>query len=295
MTDDNAPTLGIDWTEPVPLDAATRGARIPAVPGLYRIRRLNQEHWDYIGQTGAGTMNLRKRMTMLKGIYGELMPYRDPHTAGPALWALRQLDERPLEVAFCPVNGPTPWRKGLEALAIALHRQRYGRSPTVNFGRMPYGYRMSSGNNARLVATGKRFRGGSVTVDEDAHRPGIPPLAPLTGEVDSDTWGGHRWSSWTRAMPPAFRAGNGLYRIRGDASGLVYIGEGVVSQRLRAHLAKVTTGSAQGNVLAASAPLAFSWSLNEDWLRHQRLELETDLIAAHVLALHAVPTAQFIG
>jgi hypothetical protein len=43
---------------------------------------------DYIGQTGMGTMTIRKRLRMLRGVYGELMPYRDPHTAGPALWAL---------------------------------------------------------------------------------------------------------------------------------------------------------------------------------------------------------------
>jgi hypothetical protein len=35
--------------------------------------------------------------------------------------------------------------------------------------------------------------------------------------------------------------------------------------------------------------------MNQEWLRHQRQELETDLIAAHVLALHKVPAAQFVG
>jgi hypothetical protein len=28
---------------------------------------------------------------MLRGIYRPEMPYRDPHTVGPALWAQRQL------------------------------------------------------------------------------------------------------------------------------------------------------------------------------------------------------------
>ena len=45
--------------------------------------------WDYIGQTGSGQMNLRKRIAMLKGIYLAEMPHRDPRTAGPGLWALR--------------------------------------------------------------------------------------------------------------------------------------------------------------------------------------------------------------
>src|ERR1043166_8492915 len=30
-------------------------------------------------------MTLRARLGMLRGIYGPVMPYRDPHTAGPAL------------------------------------------------------------------------------------------------------------------------------------------------------------------------------------------------------------------
>ena len=99
---------------------------VPALPGLYRIRRVGLPHWDYVGQTGTGRMNLRRRMAMLRAIYGEQMPYRDPHTAGPGLWALRQGSGEPLKVSFCPVDVPTPWRKGLEAVAIAIHRQDHG-------------------------------------------------------------------------------------------------------------------------------------------------------------------------
>lgn len=119
---------------------------VPALPGLYRIRRVGLPHWDYIGQTGVGRMNLRRRMAMLRGVYAEQMPYRDPHTAGSGLWALRQRGGGPLEVSFGPVDAPTPWRKGLEAVAIALHRQEHGRSPTLNFGRMPTGYRLVDGS-----------------------------------------------------------------------------------------------------------------------------------------------------
>jgi hypothetical protein len=31
------------------------------------------------------------------------------------------------------------------------------------------------------------------------------------------------------------------------------------------------------------------------WLKHQRLELESDLIAAHVLTIGSPPVAQFLG
>ena len=44
---------------------------------------------DNVGQIGAGSMHLRKRLAMLKGIYADEMPFSDPHTVARALWALR--------------------------------------------------------------------------------------------------------------------------------------------------------------------------------------------------------------
>src|SRR5262249_2210442 len=149
-----------------------------------------------IGQTGTGTMTLRKRLGMLGGIYRDEMPYRDPHTAGPALWALRHSTGEPFEVSVAIVTGSDPWRKGLEALAISLFRQEHGRSPMVNVGRMPCGYRASSSNNARLVRLGKRFRGGPCAEADSSHAPGIAPVGPLAGDPQSPDWGGHPWSPW---------------------------------------------------------------------------------------------------
>jgi hypothetical protein len=61
------------------------------MPGVYRIRRRGQRDLAQIGQKGG--MTVRKRIAMLKGVYGPEMPYRDPHTAAPALWALVQLGD----------------------------------------------------------------------------------------------------------------------------------------------------------------------------------------------------------
>ena len=290
--------LGIQWTRPMPLAEAVRGAGVPVEAGLYRIRRVGIDGWDYIGQTGTGRMNLRLRMRMLRGIYADQMPYRDPHTAGPGLWALRRELGASFEVSFCPVRGETPWRKALEAVSIALHRQRYARSPTLNFGRMPAGYRMSSGNNARLVAAGKRFRGGPWDAVTDAQAPGEPPVGPLDPDTACATWCGHDWCDWAHLTADAIKAvatGLGIYRIKGRDGSLTYIGEGSLRQRLLTHAAKLATPSPQGTALANSAPLMFSTVLGPDWLRHQRLELETDLIAAYVLAARQPPAAQFIG
>jgi hypothetical protein len=79
-----------------------------------------------------------------------------PAHAVLGLWALRQLNREPLEVSYSPGGRAGPVAERTEAVAIAVHRQDHGRSPTLNFGRIPAGYRMSSGNNARLVAARRR-------------------------------------------------------------------------------------------------------------------------------------------
>src|SRR5262245_7712560 len=131
------------WSPFVPHLKCWRGNCIPHKPGLYRLRRIEGTCLDYIGQTGSGTMTLRRRLAMQAGIYAEEMPYTDPHIAGPALWALHHNASVNYEVSVLPITGTTQWRKGLEALAVALHRQQFGHSPTVNFGRMPSGFRRS--------------------------------------------------------------------------------------------------------------------------------------------------------
>ena len=286
----------LQWTSWVALANAVRGLGVPATPGLYRIRRAPSEHLDYLGQTGAGSMTLRKRMAMLRGVYAAEMPYRDPHTAGPALWALRDLGHENFEASFAVVLGDTQWRKGLECIALAEHRLRFGTSPSLNFGRMPAGYRMSSANNRVIVAAGRRFRGGLAPGLDAAHLPGVPPTGFIGGAPTSVDWCGHRWSEWSPADAVPVDLGTGLYRIRGIASGhVVYIGEGAIRERVRAHLAKLRLADhAQGRILATEAPLAVSW-VEGPWQRHQRLELENDLIAAHMLAVGRPPVAQFLG
>src|SRR5581483_8113367 len=179
--------------------------------------------------------------------------YTDPHTAAPALWALRQTAGVEYEVSVAQVAGTVQWRKGVEALAIALHRQEFGRSPTVNFGRMPAGFRKSSGNNRRLVLAGKRFRGGLCDTAEPHHAPGVPPAGPLTDDPQEARWGEHPWSAWQHlgpatALPPG--SATGLYRIRDAAGpGLLYVGEGLVADRLVAHRRNAQApGDPQGDV-----------------------------------------------
>ena len=281
------------WSGWRDLRGAGRDRRIPAGPGLYRVRRVGQEPGlDYIGQTGR---SLRGRLGQLGGVYGAQMPYRDPHTAAPALWALRHRDGCEFEVAVVEVPGTAPDRKALEAAAITLYRLGSGLSPAASFGRMPAGYRISSGNNARLAAAGRRYHGGPDPAAM-AGPASVPPRGLPGADPASAGWMGWAWSPWapiSRARGPA--PGTGLYRVRSSChAGLVYVGQGTIAPRLQAHAAKaLTAGHRQGPYFPGAAEA--SWIALPGLAPVSLLEHENDLIAAHVLATGHAPAAQFLG
>lgn len=290
------------WTPWIPLENSWRGATLPAIGGLYRIRRIGDESLDYLGQTGTGTMTLRKRLAMLRGIYASVMPYCDPHVAAPGLWALVWLHRIPLEVSVMPMPGAGVLeRKARESLEVSLHRQEFGHSPTINFGRMPPGFTRSSHNNARLQKVGKVFRGGPSQVElVGYHSPGIAPIGALEGECHGIAWCGHLWSPWVTPTKEALSSLGeqaGLYRLkRATSDELIYLGQGVVKRRLEAHLAKgITPKHSQSLMFRNPESIQVSWALNAGWMDHHRLELENDLIAAHVISIGCPPTAQFLG
>lgn len=293
----DAVALAIPWTAWRPLAGAWTGRSLPEMPGLYRIRRIGAEDIDYIGQTG---LRLRDRLGMLRAVFGSEMPYRDPHTVGPALWAIRHKSGCDFEVSVAPIDGDPPWRKALECVAIALYRQERGHSPTFNFGRMPPGYLMSSANNARLAQAGRRYRGGPCSTWLPSHAAGIAPVGLLVGDPTASGWCGHQWSPWAgaseapRLIP---RRSRGLYRLRtAGCHTLLYIGEGDIRARLASHVGKVSDLThRQGEIFRRAGQLEVSWVTDDAWADHEQLELETDLIAAHLLTTGVVPTAQFMG
>lgn len=287
---------GLQWTPWQPLQNSWRDRDLPARPGLYRIRRVGFAELDYVGQTGR---RLRERLGDLRKVYQDDMPYRAPHTVGPALWALLHQGGSTFEVSVAPVEGADPYRKAIEAAVIAYHRQQTGHSPTLNFGRMPAGYRMSSDNNQRLVDRGLRFRGGPYPQTDASHLPGSPPAGPLEASWH-DRWCGFAWSPWQDlALAPATvpRTAKGLYLLRGQQSGeLLYVGQGLLLNRLMAHARKrQQAGHPQGEVFNREGGLTFSWVSLPGSHDHQLLELENDLIAAFVLGSQAAPRAQFLG
>jgi hypothetical protein len=288
-----APVVLQRWSAWEELRGAGRDRRIPAGPGLYRIRRCSGEpEVDYIGQTGT---SFRGRLGQLNGVYQAEMPYRDPHTAAPALWALRHRDGCDFEVAVIEVPGTVAERKALEVTAITLCRMDSGQSPTASFGRMPAGYTMSTGNNGRLVAAGRRHRGGP-----DPAAVGGAASAPVAGMPSADPasadWMSWTWSPWVPISETRrLAAGAGLYRVRSSHhTGLVYVGQGNTAPRLRTHAAKaLRAGHRQGPYF--SGDLEASWVAFPGLALVNLLEHENDLIAAHVLATGHAPAAQFLG
>jgi hypothetical protein len=181
----------IRWSDWHPLQGSSRNTAIPATPGLYRARVAQTGEVVYVGQTGR---NLRERLGMLSTCHDKDMPYRDPHTAAPTLWALRDRDRIEFEVSTAHLSSTKVERLALEAVAITAHRVQHGASPLANFGGGIAGYRLSSSNNSALVSAGKRFRGGPdplVTASKSVAVPG-----PIFSEVTTSDWLGLSWSPW---------------------------------------------------------------------------------------------------
>jgi hypothetical protein len=153
------------------------------------------------------------------------------------------------------------------------------------------------GQQRRVGARGRRYRGGPTTEPTASHLPNLPPLPNAPGPSTSSNWGGHHWQPWAPLRGVPVPAGSlGLYRVRDPSlAGLVYVGQGRIRTRLGAHLAKAARPDHPQARWFAALDLECSWTTNDSWLAYQRLELENDLIAAHVLEHGAPPSAQFLG
>ena len=300
MSDINWINEELIWTPWVNLFESWKNPIIPKKLGLYRIRRFNIDELDYIGQTSGKNMDLRKRLGMLKGIFNDEMPYRDPHTVAPALWSLKNKYNCNFEVSVSPIENTKTWIKGMEALALSLYRVEKNKSPNFNFGRMPLGYKMSSSNNSKLVIAGKRFRGGICEEKLLCHELGMKPSGDLVSNIIESSWCGLCWSEWSsleNTLAEIKDKSIGLYRIKKkNESVLLYIGQGFIKDRLKNHSIKHNiSGHNQSEIFSPIDELEFSWVTIDTKFSHHLLELENDLIASHILMTKQIPAGQFIG
>jgi hypothetical protein len=278
------------WSPWIDLCGAQINPQSPKEMGVYRIRDCRSGTILYVGETG----NIRRRFSDLQKTFSTEIPFADPHTATPALWAYLQEKDTSLDVSFVVVQGSRARRMSVESAYIAILRHHMGESPMANFGQMPDGWVKSSGNSAKLVELGKRFKGYQK---HNAFRtPSISSILDMSNSVLDSNWGNLEWSDWEefpKALPP--KSVVGIYRIRRpEAKMLSYIGQGRILARLKAHSLKHEINDhAQSQEFAPG--FLTSWVSLEVIHARQLLELEDDLIASHYLAFNTCPTAQFIG
>lgn len=266
------------WT----LLEADRLKHAPGKPGLYRIRHQDREGLTYIGESGDTNRRIR---TLARWVDSSEMPYRDPHTAAPCLWAIQDSDGPGFEISYTTPGIATDdqYRKALEAALIASYRLETGESPPANFGRIIPGYQQSSYRSGGV-------RGGPLGNgdNEPNGERGRSPESWANFEAITDqNWMGSDWSEPYRltnrlnADPPDV----GLYRIwyEGDVPPLAYIGESSnIGRRLYKH--ESTYGE---HALFSYAPRPHLDA------SHKREEAELDLIGAHYVAHETPPKAQF--
>jgi len=130
---------GVQWSSWMALDADTL-ATAPDEPGLYQVRHRNREGLSYIGESGDTEHRTR---ALARRVHDSEMPFRDPHTAAPCLWAILDNDGSGFELSYTTPDraADDQQRKGLEAGLIASYRLAAGESPPANFGRMIDGYK----------------------------------------------------------------------------------------------------------------------------------------------------------
>jgi len=278
----------LPWSPWVPLNDSALRKSLPNGPGLYRVRALDDDFLVYIGQTGR---RVRQRVGELAQYSKDpdLMPFRDPHTGAPALWAWHDATGMEYECSGTVAPGEPieskRWRHGCEAYLLWRYRCEFGSSTLCNHGRFHPHYNISTSRK-------ERRRGGRLPTGESniAGGPSAGPLR-LEGMPADEGWMGVTWSE---SVPltlttwhdlPAVPA---LYRIvDAEAASVVYVGEASSLQnRWKNH--KMLTLA--GRSLAISHTV-----LPMDTPKHRRLELENDLIGGYFAHYRDVPEFQILS
>ena len=113
-------------------------AGIPADPGRARlypdIRPTGKDFLMYVGETRRAVhQRLHELRIELKG--ADRMPWSEPHTESPGLWAWHDAEGYQDQCSAAPLDASTNGRRGMEAFLLYRYRQERGESPLCNFGR----------------------------------------------------------------------------------------------------------------------------------------------------------------
>jgi hypothetical protein len=274
----------LPWSPWVPFSAAKEEFReIPKEPGLYRIRPVGEDFLVYIGET---KRTVHERLNELRQgmLQSPLMPWSDPNTAAPGLWAWHDAEAFEYECSATPLDASGSGRKGMETFLVYRYRQEHGESPLCNCGRFHPRYR-------RSTTRAENRRGGKLAdhqQDNPAGLPGIPPLECHGRPGDRD-WMDLEWSDLAPLTPETIRTvepGAGLYLLSTPGTQeIVYIGESAdCARRLLTHCHNEKGG----------LPLSFSYQIiGQKVLPHHLKELATDLVGNFFEHFRKPPEFQF--
>ncbi|MEE2753232.1 MAG: GIY-YIG nuclease family protein [Candidatus Latescibacterota bacterium] len=199
---------GLEWGEWEQFDQSRLG-HLPTSPGLYRVRPDGHPFLMYVGQTGR---SLRERVLGLRrNTRLSVMPYNDPHTAAPSLWAWADAEHYRYEVSAASVGLAERERKACECFLLWSYRLERRESTICNHGRFHPRYVKSRGRRSG-------FRGHRLQErdpDNPAGGASMPPLASGESEPDSLHWMGLTWSTLSvletaGSVQPTIQ---GLYRL----------------------------------------------------------------------------------
>jgi hypothetical protein len=279
----------LSWTPWVSF-ADTYGFRqLPDVPGLSRVRAINGQELFYVGETGR---SLQGRLGDLRrNTLKAMMPFNDPHTAAPSLWAWRDADQLEFECSVAPIESTSEidgkrLRGGLKYYLLWQYRLEFGSSTRCNHGRFHPRYAKSSDRN-------RGIQGSRLPDDMPDNPAGGPSLAPLRflGTPISEYWMG---LSWTTPVPLNNSIVSRVAQVLGaykiidmDQNEIIYIGESEnLKNRLSTHAKKSWSG----------IRVFFSYvEFTSDTLPHQRHEIENDLIGSFYALRGVVPRFQLGG
>lgn len=261
---------------------------LPDQAGVYRVRPIGRKELMYIGQAGHSQRtktSLRERLkTLRRETFHNQMPFNDPHTAAPNLWAWRQSDHFEYECSAAPLPLFSKRdRLALECYLLWQYRLEKGKSPRCNLGRFHPSYSKSKGQSTHV--RGNKYPRGRTN---KAGGRSAPPLQSKGNPADS-TWMGLIWIGDKRESGQKLPK-SGLYKILSSKGRLLYVGKsnGHLISRARSHIR--TKGLPRNVAIWVSAPKELTAKKPLD---HHFLELENDLIASYYARYKTVPMKQF--
>lgn len=277
----------LKWSKWTPLKNENKElTKLPNSPGVYRVRPIGNDFLVYIGQTGR---SLRERMGQLR-VYTKSnsdMPFNDPHTAAPSLWAWRDAKgwEFECSVALAEYEGldkndSRQMREGLESYLLWRYRLDRGESTNCNFGRFHPQYFKSS--NRKSGRQGGKLPKGEIN---PSGGPSLPPLIS-TERSSSNNWMSLKWEEpipLLNGCGKNFENIPGIYKII-VCNEVVYIGQSqTLKSRINSHMKKKWGDEPKVSVFIADESI-------RDYQLH---EWENDLIGGFFYENGRSPKYQF--